>query len=78
VELPLGSLICEAIYAESRAYFKHKLKISRKEISESIYWLELLKETDYLTNKQFEDLNKDAVEIIKMLTAIIKSTKSTS
>ena len=74
----VGALICEAEYAESKSDFKHKMSISRKEINESIYWLELLKETKYLTNKQFEDLNNDAVEIIKMLTSIIKSTNSTS
>ncbi len=72
----VGALIREAEYAESKSDFKHKMSISRKEINESIYWLELLKETKYLTSKQFEDLNNDAVEIIKMLTSIIKSTKS--
>jgi four helix bundle protein len=72
----VGALICEAEHAESKSDFKHKMSIAQKEINESIYWLELLKETKYLTNKQFEDLNNDAVEIIKMLTSIIKSAKS--
>lgn len=71
----VGALISEAKYAESRADFKHKMSIAQKEIGESIYWLELLRETKYLTDKQFKDLNNDAVEIIKMLTSIIKSTK---
>lgn len=69
-------LVREAEHAESKADFKHKMAIAQKEINESIYWLELLKETDYLTKEQFQRINTDAVEIIKLLTAIIKSTKA--
>jgi four helix bundle protein len=52
------------------------MAIAQKEINETIYWLELLKETDYLTHEQYESINNDAVEIIKLLTTIIKSVKS--
>ncbi len=71
----VGALIREAEHAESKADFKHKMAIAQKEINESIYWLELLKETDYLTIEQFQSINTDAVEIIKLLTSIIKSVK---
>ena len=71
----VGALVREAEHAESKADFKHKMAIAQKEINESIYWLELLKETDYLTNEQFQSINLDAVEIIKLLTSIIKSVK---
>ena len=50
--------------------------IAQKEINETIYWLELLKATDYLSQEQFENINNDAVEIIKLVTAIIKATKN--
>ncbi|WP_439490574.1 four helix bundle protein [Algoriphagus sp.] len=50
--------------------------IAQKEINESIYWLELLHKTDYLTSDQFEIMNADAVEIIKIITAILKSAKA--
>ncbi len=46
-------------------------------MNESLYWLELLKETEYLTLQQFDSMNADAVEIIKLITTIIKTTKST-
>jgi four helix bundle protein len=69
-------MIRESEQAESRADFKHKLCVAQKEINETIYWLELLKETNYLEKIQFESINKDAVEIIRILTSIIKSTKS--
>jgi four helix bundle protein len=72
----VGALIREAEFAESKLDFKHKLHISQKEINESIYWLELLKATNYLLIEQFDSLNQDAVEIIKLLTRIIKTTKS--
>lgn len=72
----VGALIREAEHAESKADFKHKMAIAQKEINESIYWLELLKETGYLTNDQFQSINTDAIEIIKLLTSIIKSTKA--
>jgi len=52
------------------------MAIAQKEINETIYWIELLKETDYLTSEQFESINIDAIEIIKLLTTILKSTKS--
>ncbi len=72
----VGAIIREAEYAESKLDFKHKLHIAQKEINESIFWLELLKETNYLETAQFESVNKDAIEIIKLLTSIIKTTKA--
>ena len=71
----MGALIRETEQAESRQDFKHKLSISQKEINEAIYWLELLKATDFLEARQFDSINNDAVEIIKILTSIIRSIK---
>jgi four helix bundle protein len=72
----VGAMIREAEHAETRNDFKHKMGIAQKEINEAIYWLELLRETAYLTNEQFESINNNAVEIIKLITAIMKSTKN--
>lgn len=72
----VGALIREAEHAESKIDFKHKMSIAQKEINESIYWLELLKETGYLTDEQFQSINNDAVETIKLVTSIIKSVKA--
>jgi four helix bundle protein len=71
----VGALIRESEQAESRADFKHKLCIAQKEINEVIYWLELLKETNYIEQLQFESMIKDEIEIIRILTSIIRSTK---
>lgn len=72
----VGALVREAEHAESKIDFKHKMSIAQKEMNETMYWLELLKETDYLTSEQYQSINKDATEIIKLLTSIIRSTKA--
>ena len=71
----VGAMVREAEHAETKKDFIHKMAIAQKEINESIYWLELLKETDYLNETEFESLNSDAVDIIKLVTSIIKSAK---
>ena len=72
----VGAMVREAEHAETRADFKHKMGIAQKEINETIYWLELLKATDYLTTQQFEEVDAHAIEIIKIITTIIKTTKA--
>lgn len=68
-----GALFRESEYAESPADFVHKLRIAIKEANETQYWLELLHQADYIKKKGFESINQDCIEIIKILTAIIKS-----
>lgn len=72
----VGAMVREAEHAETKKDFVHKMAIAQKEINESIYWLELLKETDYLKQSEFDSLNNDAIEVIKLITSIIKSTKA--
>lgn len=73
----VGAMVREPEHAESKIDFKHKMAIGQKEINETIYWLELLKETNYLSPEQFDSINNDAIEIIKLITSIIKSVKAT-
>ena len=72
----VGAMIREAEHAETKKDFIHKMAIAQKEINETIYWLELLKETRYLNQEQFLSMNTDAAEIIKLITSIIKNTKA--
>lgn len=72
----VGAMIREAEHAETKADFIHKMGIAQKEINEATYWIELLKETDYLSKIEFESINTDALELIKLITIIIKTTKS--
>lgn len=71
----VGAMIREAEHAETKKDFIHKMAIAQKEINETIYWLELLKETDFLNGDQFDNINNDAIEIIKLITSIIKTAK---
>jgi four helix bundle protein len=71
----VGAMIREAEYGESKNDFIHKMAIAQKECNETIYWLELLNATEYISNKEFESINTDAVEIIKMITSSIKTAK---
>ncbi len=71
----VGAMVREAEQAETKKDFIHKMAIAQKEINETIYWFELLKETNYITVQQFESINKDAIEIIKLITSIIKTAK---
>ncbi|KUY28542.1 four helix bundle protein [Elizabethkingia ursingii] len=72
----VGAMIRESEHAQSKSDFIHKLSIAQKEINETIYWLELFQASDYLSAQEFESINEDAVEIIKLITSIIKTTKN--
>lgn len=71
----IGAMIREAEHAESKNDFIHKFSIAQKEANEALYWLELLKATDYLNEKEFENINNDATSILKLITSILKTTK---
>ena len=71
----VGALAREAEHAESKADFIHKLSIAQKECNESLFWLELIERTEYITIEQFNSIFDDAVEIMKLTTSIIITTK---
>ena len=71
----IGANIKEAIRGFSKKDFRFKLGIALKEASETEYWLELLYETEYISEKQFLSMNDDCIELIKILTAILNSSK---
>jgi TIGR02436 family protein len=71
----IGANIKEAIRGQSKADFVFKLNISLKEASETEYWLELLHESEYLSDEQFNSIYADCVELLKILTAIINSSR---
>ena len=72
----IGALVREAEQAESKLDFIHKMGIAQKECNETIYWLELLHATEYLDEIQFNSINSDAMELMKLITSIIKSSKT--
>ena len=74
----IGANIVESQQAQSRADFISKLSIALKEASETDYWLRLLKATDYLSESEFTSIIADCKELEKILTSIIKTTRSNS
>ena len=74
----IGALVREAEYAESRADFVHKLHIALKEASETDYWIDLLCDSGYFNSAAGASLQADAEELIRLLTSIIKTTKTRS
>jgi len=72
----VGAQVREAEHAESKKDFIHKLAIAQKEANETLYWLELLKETEYISDFQFSSIFQEAKEILSLITAIIRTMKS--
>jgi four helix bundle protein len=74
----IGANIEEAIGGQSRKDFFAKLTIAYKEARESHYWIRLLKDTDYLTEKESESLLTDIEEILKIIGSIQKTVRNTN
>ena len=72
----IGANVKEAVRGQSKADFTAKMSIALKEASESEYWLEILHETEYLTEQQFDSIYADCKDLIKILMSIVKSARN--
>lgn len=72
----VGAIVRESEHAESLKDFVHKLSIGLKEINETEYWLDLLFATEYINEKMYDSLKSDCIELIKLLTASVKTSKT--
>lgn len=70
----IGANVFEAQNAQSNADFLSKMKIALKEATETLYWLMLLHETDYINTSAFESLKSDLDDIRNILGSICKTT----
>lgn len=73
----VGALLKEGEHAQSRADFLSKMNIALKEANESLYWIDLLYRTDYITEQEFQSIIKDCEELLKLLASIVKTTRQT-
>ena len=71
----IGANIAEAECAFSKKDVLSKMYIAFKECSETKYWLELLYKTEYLSKDQYNSIDSDCTELLKLLSSITKSTK---
>ena len=69
----IGANLAEAECAISKKDFLSKIYIALKECSETQYWLDLLKDANYIEAKQYESMFADCNELTKMLTATTKT-----
>ena len=71
----IGANICESKNAQSKNDFINKLNIALKESDETEYWIKLLYKADILDKRCFDSIHNDCLEIIRLLTSIIKTSK---
>ena len=74
----IGANVHEGRRAQSRADFLAKMSIALKEANETHYWLRLMYRTEYLTKTEFQSMEADVDEILRILTAICKTTAAVS
>ena len=72
----IGANIAESECAMSKKDFLFKIYIAFKETNETLYWLDLLFETEYLNEQEYHSIRKDCEEIKKILSASTKTLKS--
>ena len=72
----IGANIKEAIRGISKAEFRAKMSISLKEASESEFWIELLRDTEYITKEEAESMLNDCGELLKLLMSIVKTIQT--
>ncbi len=71
----IGANVRESEHGQSKADFIHKISIALKEANETDYWLDLLFQAGYLEEKMYLSLKQDGEAILKILTAIVKTSK---
>jgi four helix bundle protein len=71
----IGALVHEAEEAESKSDFIHKMSVAQKEANESDYWIELLFQSAYLSQNQYQSIIHDLIELRKLLSSIILTSK---
>ena len=71
----IAKFVKEANYAESKPVFSNDLQNAIKRATETEFWLLILHEGEYLDEKAYHSINEDRIELIKMLTASVKTSK---
>lgn len=72
----IGALVAESAHAQSKADFVNKVAIALKEANETLYWLNLLKATGYLSEIEYNSIFEDADELVRILVSILKTSKN--
>ena len=65
----IGANLEESLGAQSPSDFQAKISIAYKEALETSYWLQLLRASKFITEKQFDSIHADCDELIRILGA---------
>jgi len=71
----IGANVREAEFAQSKRDFTNKMSISLKEANETYYWLDLLHETNYLNDDDFNKFKPKSQEMLRLLVSNVKTSK---
>lgn len=71
----IGANYREANRARSKADFSNKISISESEASETVYWLEIIEELDWVENQKIQIAMLEANELLAIFTSIGKNIK---
>ena len=74
----IGANVKEAIRGISKPEFRAKMSIALKEASETEFWIEILRDTEYISNEQAESMLQDCEELLKLLMSIVKTSNTNS
>lgn len=72
----VGALVREAEHAQSKADFISKMSIALKEANETEYWIDLLHQSDYIDDSNYQSIYPDIEELLKLLVSIVKTSRS--
>lgn len=72
----IGALIREGEHAQSKADFLNKMNVALKEANETQYWIELMRDSEYLSTTESLSILEDISELIRLLASIVISTKA--
>jgi len=72
----IGANVREGQEGQSKADFVNKFSIALKECGETLYWLDLLHDTGFLTDRQYRSICDDCIEVKKLLVSIVKTSRS--
>jgi four helix bundle protein len=72
----IGAYVTTAQEADNRVIFHQDMNTALRKAERTKYWLKLLCDSEYLEEKEFTSLNSDCVELIRLLTAITKTTRN--
>lgn len=72
----IGANVRESEHGQSKSDFIHKISISLKEANETDYWLDILYKSSYIDENLYLSLKQDCEEILKILTAIVKTSRN--